>query len=230
MASEEDDDLTIIMPEEIDTVTIPVRENRALLEPKITTEDLELLATPDEELKKRVKVFSFDDEQLVARISTGEMWQQLLQAHLYFDHAITLLLLDALLKPEAINASRMSFMQKLQLINALGLLPGELVATVEFINGLRNKIAHDLNFALGEKDKRDLANCTPKPLRDILLKDKDGNERDRGPIRFHELLRVILIQIDVIRQLAAYERLKTRKETIHLRTVLEKTEGAIYRE
>jgi hypothetical protein len=68
--------------------------------PPITAEDLELLATPDAELRKRVEVFSFDDEQLKARISTGERWQQLLQAHLYFDHVITRLLVDELANPD----------------------------------------------------------------------------------------------------------------------------------
>jgi hypothetical protein len=54
----------------------------------------------DAELRKRVEVFSFDDEQLKARISTGERWQQLLQAHLYFDHVITRLLVDELANPD----------------------------------------------------------------------------------------------------------------------------------
>jgi hypothetical protein len=91
--------------------------------PPITAEDLELIATPDAELHKRVEIFSFDDELFKARISTGDRWQQLLQAHLYFDHVITQLLVDALANPDAINASRMSFLQKLHLIQALGLLP-----------------------------------------------------------------------------------------------------------
>jgi hypothetical protein len=193
--------------------------------PPLTAEDLALLATPDAELRKRVQIFSFDQERFKARISTGDRWQQLLQAHLYFDHVITQLLVEALAKPDAIGAGRMSFLQKLQLIEALGLLPTELVPTVVFINGLRNKIAHDLNFEISDKDERDLANCTPKRLREIMETDK---EREPGALRFHELLRVVLLQIEAIRQSKAFMRLLERKRLIGLRMALEDTPGAIY--
>jgi hypothetical protein len=100
-------------------------------------------------------------------------------------------------------------------------------STVEFINGLRNKIAHDLNFEISDKDERDLASCTPKRLRDIMM---TANGRDSGgPLRFNELLRIVLLQIEVIRQNHAFSRLSGRKAHIRLRTVLERTEGAIYR-
>lgn len=194
--------------------------------PPITAEDLELLATPDEELVGRSSVFSFDADKFKARISTGDRWQQLLQAHLYFDHVITQMLVDALANPDAINASRMSFLQKLQLIQALGLLSAELVATIEFVNGIRNKIAHDLNFEINDKEERDLSNCTPKRLRDIMEADED---RVPGPLRFYELLLILLLQIEIIRQDHACNRLIGRKAEIRLRTVLEKTEGTIYR-
>jgi hypothetical protein len=194
--------------------------------PPITPEDLELLATPDAEMHKRVETFSFSIEQFEARVATGERWQQLIQAHLYFDHVITQLLVEALANPDAINASRMGFIQKLQLIQALGLLSSELASPVEFINGLRNKIAHDLNFEIGDKDERDLANCTPKYLREIMMSD---DERDPGPPRFHEWLRIILLRIEIIRQAQSYNRLMDRKASIRLRTVLERTPGANYR-
>jgi hypothetical protein len=195
--------------------------------PPITAEDLELIATPDAELRKRVELFSFDREQFSVRISTGDRWQQLIQAHLYFDHAITLLLVEEFANPDAINTTRMSFIQKLQLVQALGLLPADLVSVIEFINNLRNKIAHDLNFEISDKDERELSNCTPKRLRDIVVIDNDRNLS--GPPRFHELLRIVLLQLEVIRQSHAFRRLSERKSIIRLRTVLEKTEGAIYR-
>lgn len=194
--------------------------------PPITAEDLALIATPDAELRKRTEIHSFDDERFKARISTGDRWQQLLQAHLYFDHVITQLLVEALAKPDAIDASRMSFIQKVQLIEALGLLRADLAPAIVFMNGLRNKIAHDLNFEISDKDERDLANCTPKWLRDIMEADV---ERTPGPLRFHELLRIVLLHMEVARQNFAFRRLSERKSIVRLRTVLEKTEGAVYR-
>lgn len=192
----------------------------------LTAEDLKLLATPSEELRKHTEVFSYDEDRFKARVSDGERWQQLLQAHLYYDHVITRLLVDALVKPDAINATRMSFLQKLQLINALGLLSDEIVSTVEAINKLRNKIAHRLDFEISDKDVSDLGNTTPRRLRDIAMTEKD---REAGPIRFHELLRIVLLQIEVCRQEHAFNRVQTRKGRIRLQTVLDRTKGAVYR-
>jgi hypothetical protein len=187
---------------------------------------LELLATPTEELQRRTEVFSFDQDRFKKRIATGEHWQQLLQAHLYFDHVITQLLSEELVNPDAVNVSRMSFSQKMQFITALDLLSPELVSSVEFMNGLRNKIAHDLNFEISDKDVRDFTNCIPKYLRDIA---SDDDDRAPGPLRFNELLQVVLLQVEVLRQRHVLNRLRTRKAEIRIRTVLEKTPGAVYK-
>lgn len=192
----------------------------------ITKEDLELLATPDADLRKQVEIFSFDREQFKTRISSEDRWQQLLQAHLYLDHVLTQMLLEELANPSAIHTNRMGFAQKLQLIDAMGLLPPDLLSCVEFINGIRNKIAHDLEFQISEKEEQDLKNCTPKPLREAM---EASNDREPGPIQFRELLEVVLLQIDIFRQNHAFQRLTTRKAEVRLRTVLDKTEGAVYR-
>jgi len=185
--------------------------------PPLTQFELELLATPTEELKQRTSVFSFDRDRFEARISTGEHWQQLLQAHLYYDHVITQLLSDALDNPDAVSLNRL----------ALNLLPAPLVSTVEAINGLRNKIAHDLNFEISDKDVRDIESCTPKYLRDIAETEDD---RKPGPLRFNELLRVVLFQIEVLRQNNVLGRLTNLKSALHLRTVLDQTPGIVYKE
>ncbi len=195
--------------------------------PPLTAEELELLATPTEELKRRTEVFSFDYDRFKKRIEIGEHWQQLLQAHLYFDHVITQLLSEALVNPDAVNVSRMSFSRKLQFILALDLLTPELVSSVEFINGLRNKIAHDLDFEISDKDVRDFTNCIPKYLRDFGLNDES---RMPGHLHFNELLQLVLLQIEVQRQHHALTRLTTRKGEIRLQAVLEKTPGAVYKE
>jgi hypothetical protein len=195
--------------------------------PPLTAEDLALLATPAEELKERTHVFSFDRDRFEKRIASGENWQQLLQAHLYYDHVITQLLTEALVKPEDVKVSRMSFSQKLQFLSALGLLRPEFVSPIEFVNGLRNKISHDLSFEISDKDVRDFANCIPTYLRDVASSEDD---REPGPLRFNELLRIVLFQIEVFRQEHAMRRLNERKATIRLRTVLEKTPNIVYKE
>jgi hypothetical protein len=195
--------------------------------PPITPEEFELLATPNEELKKRASEFSFDHDRFSKRISSGERWQQLLQAHLYYDHVLTQILVDELAQPDAIDLRRMGFANKLQLISAMNLLPSEVVSPIEFINGIRNKIAHDLDFEISDQSVSDLANCTPKMLREAAEKEEG---RKPGPLLFHELLRVILLFAEVRRQENAFDRITTHKSAIRLRTVLERTPGATYKE
>jgi hypothetical protein len=127
-------------------------------------EDLELLATPDAEIRREASVCSFDQKKLADRIRTGEHWQQLLQAHLYYDHVVTYMLTEELKNPDAINVKRMGFFQKLRLVRAMGLLPEALTVVVERINSLRNKIAHELNFEIDDNQVQELcALIAPSP-------------------------------------------------------------------
>jgi hypothetical protein len=151
----------------------------------------------------------------------------LLQAHLYFDHIVTALLHEALANPDAISVGRLSFVQKLQVVQALALVPDELIAPIEFVNSLRNKIAHRLDFELGDQEERDLSNCIPRALRDIMQSDR---EREPGPLKFAELLRVLLLQTDVFRQKNALDRILERKARLRLQSVLDNTPGVIFRE
>ena len=164
----------------------------------MTPEELVILGVSDDELPKNANVFSFDIERCNAPISTGDSWQHLLQGHLYFDHVIKQLPINALENPDAINASRLGFSQKLLLVLALGLFPIGTMSVVEHINSLRNKIAHDLDFEITDKEVLDLSNCTPKYLREAAVIDKNG---ELGSIRFHELLFVVLMQVEQNRKI-----------------------------
>lgn len=134
----------------------------------LTEEDRVLLETPDEEIHEKYKPLSFDTGRFKERISIEEPWQQLIQTHLYLDHIVSLLLVDALHKPSAINTGRMAFVQKLQLVEGMGLLMDDVAAAIRVVNSLRNKIAHDLNFEISETDERNVVNAIPKFLREIM--------------------------------------------------------------
>jgi len=203
-----------------------IRDSRQIS--PLTPEDLELLATPSAELQKRTSVFSFDTDRLKERIGKGEKWQQLIQAHLYLDHVLTQLLVEALAKPDEIQTTRLGFSQKFDLVGALGLLPDHMTGCVQFVNRLRNKIAHNLEFEISQQDEIDLVNCTPKYLREASVTDR--KENDNGPPKMHELFYVVILMIDIIRQRHKLTDLEERKAAIRLRTVLERTKGAIYKE
>lgn len=188
-------------------------------------DDLELLSTSDEDIIRAHQDFSFDRGDFTKRVRNGDRWQQIIQAHLYFEHVVAQLLKEALAKPEAIAMSRMGFGQRLDLVVAMALLPDELVTPTRKISGLRNKIAHDLSFEISDSDVRDLENCTPLYLRDAMR--AETGERS-GPLELHELLTVILLKADIIRQHWAASREIRRKSELRLRAVLSKAPDVKY--
>jgi hypothetical protein len=173
-------------------------------------EDLKLLATPDAEIRREASVCSFDQKKLAKRIRTGEHWQQLLQAHLYYDHVVTCILTEELKNPDAINVKRMGFYQKLRLIRAMGLLPEKLTVVIESINSLRNRIAHELDFEIDENQVQALrALIAPSPF-----------PEGEAPLKFNEMLFAALLRIEDIRQHHSARRRATRKAFLNARRVL----------
>lgn len=180
-------------------------------------DELELLATSDEEIISRHQIFCFNYDDFLKRVRTGDLWQQLIQAHLYFEHVVAQILFEALPKPEAISLSRMGFSQRLDLVVAMDLLPDDLVPTIRKLTSLRNRTAHDLQFKISDDDVRDLENCTPVSLRDAVKAEKD---RGLGPLLLHEILIVVLLKVDIVRQNHAAKREIGQKSELRLRTVL----------
>jgi hypothetical protein len=206
------------MTDDDEAISTDALVHHAPLTPEdLTPEDLDLLATPDEELVNKVSDLCFDYEQFTGRVFKGDRWQQVLQAHLYFDHVITRMLEEALPNPDAMKLRRTSFSQKVQLLSAMNLLPSSLIPSVEYINGLRNRIAHELNFEISDGTVGNLVNCTPKRLRQVALDQRDCED---GPLSLHEVLHIVLIQLETLRQDHANQRLLRRKHVLNARGVL----------
>ena len=179
----------------------------------LTAEDLALLETPDEALYKRAYVFSFNVEKTKGRIRRRRKWEQVIQTHLHLDHVVTQMLVEGLHRPDAIKVKRQGFAQKLDLLDALGLVEQSFLPPLRCINDLRNKVAHDLDYKITLKSQRDLKNCTPKILRtEVLDEGKSGKA-----ITFSDLLLGNLVFLDVTRQRHAFERMRAKKEEVHLR-------------
>lgn len=176
----------------------------------LTKHERALLKTSYEDLHKRTRVLSFDIDKFKKRITGTERSQQLFYAHLYVDHVITKMLLDALKVPEAIHQSRMNFMQKLDLLFALGLMPKDVAAAVKKLNNLRNNIAHKLDFEITDKMVRDFSNCMPRDVKDAVA----AQQYHEGSIRltFSGLLYALLMETERIRQHNALRRLLMEKE------------------
>lgn len=182
---------------------------------QFTAEQVALLNKSDDELKKETGVFSFDTKGFEKRVETGEDWHRVIQAHLYLDHAVTTLIADTLVRPDAVRLGRMGFAQKTDLIEAMGSLPDDLLSAVRAVNGLRNRIAHQLEFSITRKDLSDLRNATPKHLRDVV-----HEKPSRKQVTLTDLLKVIVYMVDIFRQRSAYARATRRRNELTLRLQL----------
>lgn len=186
---------------------------------RLTPAQIELLGRTRSELELEANQFSFDVDAFQTRIEQGEDWHKIIQAHLYLDHAITRALSEALANPDAIRLSRMGFAQKLELIEALALLPDELISAATAVNRLRNRVAHELHFELSASDVSDLKNATPKHLRDAI----HPKSSKRRKVALSDLLKVIVIMVDIIRQRHALARVLNEQGALTLRLTLDKS-------
>ncbi|WP_438987725.1 hypothetical protein [Marivivens donghaensis] len=192
---------------------------------RITEEDLSLLSTSDEEIKKQNQEWSFDCDKFRAAIKTGERWHQLVQSQIYLEHIVAQILRDAIPFPDEISFSRMPFGPRLDLARALDLIPSDITVAARLISKMRNRVAHNLSFEITDHQVKDLENCIPSDLKKII---KEDNERPVGPLQFSELLEVIVLVADIHRQSRLANMLLSRKAEIRLRTTLDKTPGARY--
>lgn len=176
--------------------------------PSLTAEDLDLIATSRDELEERARVNSFDYDRFCDRTEKCERWQLLLQAHLYLDHVITLMLVEAFPRPAEYNAKRIGFSQKLQLLGALDLLSSDLIAPASVINELRNRVAHDLDYEIKDDVEDKLRNCTPIRLRDFIEKEPG---RASGPAKLEEIIHCLLFAIEFSRQENELNRLLAKQ-------------------
>ncbi|MDB5433094.1 MAG: hypothetical protein JWP35_4210 [Caulobacter sp.] len=111
----------------------------------------------------------------------------------------------------------MGFAQKLQLVDGMALLADEVISAIRVINGLRNKIAHDLTFELTPESIRNAINAVPKFLHEV-MKQEAG--RAKGPLTFEEALKVLAVHAEVQRTQHNVNRALSRKAELRLQDVL----------
>lgn len=184
---------------------------------ELTDDELAFLELSRGDLEQQANVFSFDMDAFVKLVARGRLWEQVLRSHLYFDHVVTQMLLEGLKNPDAIQARRMGFAQKLDLLDALGLIRKDFLAPLKVINDLRNRLAHRLEFKVSLKIVRDLENCTPRYMREFA-----GKTFKKRRLTLSELLLVNLTNLEVTRQKHVFSRLKHRYEILRLRSLLKR--------
>lgn len=178
----------------------------------ISDEQLAFISRPDTEIAKSVASLSFDKKKLDKRLS-GDAWALVVQAHLYHDHILTLMLAENLVKPKALNLDRLSFANKLDLARAMALVPEAFVSFWKKLNKVRNSIAHDLDYELTDDEVLLLKRALP----DYLLIAGSRHEHETGlSLSLRDVLALTIFSADKQRQSLAATRLISKKYSLML--------------
>lgn len=177
-----------------------------------TDEDRALVAKTADQIKEEVSNFSFDISALKRRVRDDDIGQAFIQAHLYLDHVISRMIAENVPFPRHFQLERASFSQKLQFVGALGLMRPAQLAPIRVVNGIRNKIAHKLEYEVQPSDEA--------KLRSTLGKGVDHHE-DGSKMSLAELLQFLAVVVDVERQQRAFESKMRAQAMANVRVVLD---------
>lgn len=186
--------------------------------PKISMpqNDDELLAMSDDDIRNATCEFSFDVEKCHERLKTGDDWQAVVQAHLFYDHVLSSILGEAMSYPDEVDLDRTSFATKLDLAAGFGLITRQIKSYLKRVNKIRNDIAHNLAFEVKGTDYDNLRQLSADNIRveiDRLITENNASQMEA-------VLFINLFNLDIIRQGWVASRLKQRRDEEKLKRVL----------
>lgn len=168
--------------------------------------------------------FSFDFKAFEEAMKGADMLSMIIRGHLYLEHALIQMLVEAMSLPNVSLVRRMNFPMKLDMCIALGLLGEEWKAPVNKVNEMRNKVAHRLNFEFSQNEKDELFALFP-PLVQQMTLDEVG-AKDKSHLAWGNILRVLPIAMDIYRQQRMIGRVREKYSAEYLRRTLAKSKRA----
>lgn len=136
-------------------------------------------------MARRTKPKAVDQLELLETLTASDDVTLVIRGHLVLESFLNRLL--GLTSPPACEElDRLRFPQKLDVLIALGAIPAEARPAWRQVNGLRNRVAHDLDARLTQEEADDLLNCMPDLMRDEIRSqrvelDKRGWDGHRTP-------------------------------------------------
>ena len=130
----------------------------------------------------------------------------LLRGHLWVEKHLIALLESELSKPERLDLDRMTFSQTVKLADALGMLHADEVGAIRILNGMRNKLAHDLSGSPSRDDVARFGQAMPKSQRELaakllaVLPDEEPESGDEDHELARELAAAVLALLTELEQ------------------------------
>jgi hypothetical protein len=181
----------------------------------------DLTLQQDQEIESAKKL-SFDFEIFDKGMQTGDMLFMFIRAHLYLEHVLISMILEACKSPEEMSMRNINFPTKVELCIGLGLIRATWRKPLMRINTMRNRVAHRLSFEFTEQEKQELIGRLPdQHLLDEAAKEAKLEPGDRSKLEWWRILRVVVVWMDIVRQHHQEERIKQKFAALNLRRVLD---------
>lgn len=159
-------------------------------------------------------------DKLNGHMETDEPLQLVIRGHLWFESRLIRYLAEAVPQPEYLENSRLNFSQRLNVAAALDLIPEEDLPAIFKLNRLRNKIAHELDAAIGETEERELFNSLSPFMRHIAHIAAGGDFGD-----FPDCLRNIVMSLIIILDHRHDQLVASKKYNEYLNVRVQQTLG-----
>jgi len=136
--------------------------------------------------------------QLLTHLNVEDELSVVLRTHLYLEGELAALIAKCFMFPDLIDLDRYTYMQKVELVVALGMLAAEQAPALRKLNALRNRMAHRLGTTLSSNDVREFRNSLS--VRDQKLHG-DALRRAMTPLEeLRQVSAIMVVQLYVTRR------------------------------
>lgn len=181
----------------------------------------EMRRRQDEEIAKANEL-SFDFEKFDKELHTGDILFMFIRSHLYLEHVLISMILEACKNPEEMTMRNVNFPTKVALAIGLGLIEARWRKPLLLVNTMRNRVAHRLTFEFTDQEKKELIALLPEHLLDEAMKEVGLQSGEAGKLEWFRICRVIVVWLDIVRQRHQEARVRERYSVEYLRQVLGK--------
>jgi hypothetical protein len=139
------------------------------------------------------------ERQFMAHINAESPLEIIIRGHLWIESSLIRLIEEVVPYPEALDLARYSFPRKASLAVGLGLLRQEYLPAYLKLNTLRNRVAHDLFSAIGEKEQAELLQALGPTLRYLSGVDREEHKDDPFPEPLRAAIATLLVELEGLR-------------------------------
>lgn len=127
------------------------------------------------------------DDGFHEHMDSDELLTVVLRAHLWLDRELRLMIESPLPHPDRLRTS-WDFRHRLELVAALGMIDDEMEA-LEYVNDLRNRLAHRFGYQISEQEQAALLRKLPATYRQSV----EARIADEFPARLREALKYLVV-------------------------------------